>query len=91
MVGGRQWLAFRTVVRRSNHYLDGTNYWFTSTRVYMFHGFSCLCRKSLNSGASNGTGDEALLGVSAGFQVVMKQLGKRDTTTKLKVGLPGFE
>ena len=30
---------------------------------------------------------EALQGESSQFQVVLKQLGKRDTTTKLKVGV----
>ena len=29
--------------------------------------------------------DELIIGSGAKFQVVMKQLGKRDTTTKLKV------
>ena len=29
--------------------------------------------------------DEVLLGVHSSFQVVLKQMGKRDTTTKLKV------
>lgn len=32
-----------------------------------------------------GVVEEASRGVGAAFQVVMKQLGKRDTTTKLKV------
>ena len=33
---------------------------------------------------------EALQGESSQFQVVLKQLGKRDTTTKLKVGVATF-
>ena len=36
-------------------------------------------------GAVGGASSEVLYGDSSQFQVVMKQLGKRDTTTKLKV------
>lgn len=34
-----------------------------------------------------GTGEEVHCGVGAEFQVVLKQLGKKDSTTKLKVGV----
>jgi hypothetical protein len=37
-----------------------------------------------------GGGEELSHGSGSKFQVVMKQLGKKDTTTKLKVGMPGF-
>ena len=41
-------------------------------------------------GGAKGVGDasnEVLYGESSHFQVVMKQLGKRDSTTKLKVSV----
>jgi len=34
-----------------------------------------------------GAGEEVHCGVGAEFQVVLKQLGKKDSTTKLKVGV----
>lgn len=40
-------------------------------------------------GAAGG-GEEVSHGSGSKFQVVMKQLGKKDTTTKLKVRLYGF-
>lgn len=38
-------------------------------------------------GVGGGGEDVSLYGAGTKFQVVMKQLGKKDTTTKLKVGL----
>ena len=42
---------------------------------------------SLSAGAGGGGGEEVSHGSGSKFQVVMKQLGKKDTTTKLKVCL----
>ena len=46
-------------------------------------GFEVVSR-GLGEGEGEG-GEEVLHGTGARFQVVMKQLGKRDTTTKIKV------
>lgn len=40
---------------------------------------------TLATGAGGGGGEEVSHGSGSRFQVVMKQLGKKDTTTKLKV------
>ena len=45
---------------------------------------------SLGAAGGGGGGEEVSHGSGSKFQVVMKQLGKKDTTTKLKVRLYGF-
>ena len=40
---------------------------------------------SMSAGRARGGGEEVPHGTGSQFQVVMKQLGKKDTTTKLKV------
>lgn len=56
-------------------------------------GFDALSSKASNRRSSGGrdelkggaSGSEPLYGDSSQFQIVLKQLGKRDTTTKMKV------
>lgn len=49
---------------------------------------SSLSATGGGGGAGGGGGEEVSHGSGSKFQVVMKQLGKKDTTTKLKVCMP---
>ena len=50
-----------------------------------FIGFEAVSRGMGKEGEVEGGVEEVPHGAGAKFQVVMKQLGKRDATTKLKV------
>ena len=50
-----------------------------------FIGFEALSQGLGREGEGGGGVEEISFGTGAVFQVAMKQLGKRDTTTKIKV------
>ncbi len=56
-----------------------------------FIGFDAVSGGAMGGGGGNGEGEGMAHSAGVEFQVVMKQLGKRDTTTKLKVSILELE